>query len=111
FSSLFVQTEIVEPRQSIVCTSRPRSPDEQPPWMFHLMAVHPANTKPDHISYETDRSKFIGRGKTLENPDAMVERWPLSGSQGSVLDPIVAIRYRIHLEPEEEATINIVPGV
>jgi cellobiose phosphorylase len=35
----------------------------------------------------------------------------LSGSQGSVLDPIVAIRYRITLDPEESATINIVSGI
>ena len=27
-------------RQAILCTRRPRSHDEQPPWMFHLMAVH-----------------------------------------------------------------------
>ena len=35
----------------------------------------------------------------------------LSGSEGSVLDPIVAIRYRITLDPEESATINIVSGI
>ena len=35
----------------------------------------------------------------------------LSGSQGSVLDPIVAIRYRITLDPEKSATINIVTGI
>ena len=27
-------------RQAILCTRRPRSIDEQMPWMFHLMAVH-----------------------------------------------------------------------
>ena len=35
----------------------------------------------------------------------------LSGSEGSVLDPIVAIRYRITLDPEESTTINIVSGI
>ena len=35
----------------------------------------------------------------------------LSGSQGSVLDPIVAIRFRITLEPEETISINMVTGI
>ena len=35
----------------------------------------------------------------------------LSGSEGSVLDPVVAIRYRITLDPHESVTINIVSGI
>ena len=42
FSNLFVQTEINEHRHAIICTRRPRSVDEQNPWMFHLMKVHNA---------------------------------------------------------------------
>ena len=34
----------------------------------------------------------------------------LSGSAGSVLDPVVAIRYRITLEPEQSATVDFVTG-
>ncbi|MCK7577295.1 MAG: hypothetical protein MZV65_16620 [Chromatiales bacterium] len=83
-------------RQAILCTRRPRSVDEQTPWMFHLMAVHGADI--EKISYETDRMQFIGRGNTVGSSTSD-ERLPtaLSGSQGSVLDPIVAIRYRITL--------------
>ena len=47
FSNLFVQTEILRQRQAILCTRRPRSLDEQPPWMFHLMAVHGADDRRD----------------------------------------------------------------
>jgi len=35
----------------------------------------------------------------------------LSGSQGSVLDPIVAIRYRMTLDAEQSATIDMVSGL
>src|SRR3970282_1164863 len=63
------------------------------------------------ISYETDRLRFIGRGSTVSDPQAMRGPGALSGSQGSVLDPIAAIRYRITLDPEESATINIVSGI
>ena len=77
--------------------------------MFHLMAVHGADT--GEISYETDRLRFIGRGNTVANPQAMRNSGTLSGSQGSVLDPIVAIRCQITLDPGESATFNIVSGI
>jgi cellobiose phosphorylase len=114
FSNLFVQTEIIHHRQAILCTRRPRSLDEQPPWMFHLMAVHGAEI--GEVSYETDRMQFIGRGNTVSEPQAMSGAadfftGALSGSEGSVLDPIVAVRYRITLDPEESVMINIVSGI
>lgn len=109
FSNLFVQTEILHQRQAIICTRRPRSQNEQSPWMFHLMAVHGAEV--EEVSYETDRMEFIGRGNTVANPKAMRKGASLSGSEGSVLDPIVSIRSRITLEPENSATINIISGI
>ena len=109
FSNLFVQTEIIDPRRAILCTRRPRSLDEPAPWMFHLMAVHGADI--GEISYETDRMQFIGRGNTVAAPQAVNDSAALAGSQGSVLDPIAAIRYRITLDPDESATVDIVSGI
>ena len=40
FSNLFVQTEILKERQAILCTRRPRSPEDRTLWIFHMMAVH-----------------------------------------------------------------------
>ena len=102
FSNLFVQTEIVRRQRAILCTRRPRSIGEQVPWMLHLMAVHGAEI--GEVSYETDRMQFIGRGNTVADPQAMGGRGvfftgALSGSEGSVLDPIVAIRTRVTLDP------------
>ncbi|TAL89948.1 MAG: cyclic beta 1-2 glucan synthetase, partial [Candidimonas sp.] len=109
FSNLFVQTEIVQSEGAILSTRRARSPDEHPPWMFHLMTAH--GVEVEHISYETDRSKFLGRGNTPQSPQAMRMPAALSGSQGSVLDPIAAIRLRITLGPHQSAVIDMVTGV
>ena len=109
FSNLFVQTEIIRDRQAILCTRRPRSVDEQSPWMFHLMAVHGAEF--GVVSYETDRAQFVGRAHSIATPHALSQAASLSDSQGSVLDPIVAIRYRITLAPEQTATIDVVSGI
>ena len=109
FSNLFVQTEIIRQRQAIVCTRRPRSLAEQAPWMFHVMAVHGADI--GEVSFETDRARFIGRGSSVAAPQSMINGTALSGSEGSVLDPIVAIRYRITLNPEQTTTIDMVSGI
>ncbi len=109
FSNLFVQTELIPNQHAIICSRRPRSQDEHPPWIFHLMKL--AKGDADNISYETDRDKFIGRGNTLTNPKAMHQIEPLSNSQGSVLDPIISIQYRITIDEEETSIIDIVTGI
>ncbi|MDO8350888.1 MAG: glucoamylase family protein [Gallionella sp.] len=110
FSNLFVQTEILHNRQAILCTRRARTPDEKVPWMFHLLAAPGAQA--DEPSFETDRAQFIGRGRTTENPLALdSQAHTLSNSEGSVLDPIVAIRRALTLSPDESASVQIISGV
>lgn len=109
FSKLFVQTEVVADPPGLLCTRRPRGAEDKVPWMFHLVSVHGAASGP--ASHETDRSKFIGRGRSLHAPQAMRGGAPLSNSDGSVLDPIVATRRVVTLEPEQTATIDIVYGM
>ncbi len=109
FSNLFVQTEIVPTRHAILCTRRPRSDQDRTPLLFHLMVVR--GTAAGEMSYETDRLKFLGRGRTVANPEALDGSVELSGREGSVLDPIVAIRQRITIDAEESARIDLVTGV
>jgi cellobiose phosphorylase len=109
FSNLFVQTELLPDRRAILCTRRPRSLDEHPPWMLHLMSVHGA--KVSSVSYETDRLRFVGRTRSPISPLAMVEAGPLSGTAGSVLDPIVAIRSVVALNPGQSVTVDMVTGL
>ncbi|HEY3404670.1 MAG TPA: glucoamylase family protein [Ohtaekwangia sp.] len=109
FSNLFVQTQILDTHNAIRCTRRARSKEERPPWMFHLMKFN--GKQSDHISYETDREKFIGRGNSIANPHVMFSKEPLSGSEGSVLDPIASIQYRITLEEDETVSVDIITGM
>ena len=109
FSNLFVQTEINEQRNAIFCNRRPRSMNENNPWMFHLMKAHDVEIK--KVSYETDRDKFIGRGFTINDPKVIKQSASLSNSSGAVLDPIVSIQYRIVLEPFETVTVDMIFGI
>ncbi len=108
FSNLFVQTEIVEGRGAVVCSRRPRSGHEPVPWMFHLMTAQ--GSEAGEISCETDRMRFIGRGRSLAEPLAMTCPGPLSNTQGSVLDPIVAIRHRVLVAAGATVTFDMVMG-
>ncbi|MBA3273729.1 MAG: cyclic beta 1-2 glucan synthetase, partial [Chthoniobacterales bacterium] len=108
FSKLFVQTELVRERQAILCTRRPRSGGERPPWMMHSMSVFGGTQ--GQTTYETNRAEFIGREGTIADPVVM-HRAKLGDSEGSVLDPIVAIRNTIIIEPGGSARVHLVTGV
>jgi cyclic beta-1,2-glucan synthetase len=109
FSNLFVQTELVTARQAILCSRRPRSHKEKPPWMLHLVAVRA--TTSEEPSYETDRLKFLGRRRSTQNPEVMQRSGRLSNTAGAVLDPIVAIRQRLILAPDATVSVDFVTGM
>jgi cyclic beta-1,2-glucan synthetase len=76
---------------------------------MHMMTVQ--GTTLGEASFETDRMKFVGRGRTLADPAAMDGHGPLSGSAGPVLDPVVCIRQVVVLQPHESVRIDLVTGV
>jgi cyclic beta-1,2-glucan synthetase len=103
FGNLFVETEWHDWCTAITATRRARSSKERPLWCVHVMADGGENVGP--VSWETDRSRFIGRGHTTRDPIALQEDGPLSGTTGSVLDPIFALRTRVHLRPGRSISV------
>ena len=109
FSNLFVQTESLPKSSALLCTRRARSADEKPPWLLHLMVGQ--GGEQGTVSCETDRARFVGRGGDLVRPAALRSLEPLSGTVGSVLDPIVALRRTVTLAAHESAVVALVLGV
>jgi len=109
FSNLFVQTEFLRPRPAVLCTRRPRSAGEQTPWLLNFMVGQ--GGEQGEVSCETDRGRFIGRGRTLAEPAALQRISPLSNTTGSVLDPISSLRRTVTLAPHETARIDLVMGM
>jgi cyclic beta-1,2-glucan synthetase len=107
FSNLFIQTELVRAASAILCNRRPRGEGAEHPWMFHLMAGDDGG----ELSCETDRARFIGRGRTAANPAAMQEVSPLSNTVGSVLDPVISLRRTFQLAAEASVSIDLVTGL
>lgn len=109
FSKLFIQTEIDPELQAILATRRPSTPDDPTPWLFHLAKIRAGDASP--VSYETDRKRFIGRGRSDVDPLALDSAAPLSGSAGPVLDAVAAIRVPFVLDPGASVTIDWLTGI
>jgi cyclic beta-1,2-glucan synthetase len=67
------------------------------------------NTDFGDVSWTADRSEFLGRNGTWENPAAM-NRERLSGQTGPLYDTCGAVQAKLILEPGAEQTINILLG-
>jgi cyclic beta-1,2-glucan synthetase len=101
FQNLFVQTEFVPEASALLATRRPRSATERQVWAAHVAALE--DQVPGVIQYETDRARFLGRGRTIATPAAVIDGRPLSNTVGPVLDPIFSLRLRVRLAPGQTA--------
>jgi cellobiose phosphorylase len=104
FSKLFVQTEWVEDDRVLLATRRLRASGEPEVWAAHFVVAE--GQESGAIELETDRERFLGRGRTLRNARAMHGGEALSNTVGSVLDPIFSLRRRVRVGPRESATVT-----
>jgi cyclic beta-1,2-glucan synthetase len=103
FSKLFVQTEYVSKVGAILATRRRRSPNEPDIWVAHHAVIEGETLgKPE---LETDRARFLGRGRDIHAPIAMMAGRRLSNTVGAVLDPVFALRYRVRVPAGATARI------
>jgi N,N'-diacetylchitobiose phosphorylase len=109
FSRLFVQTEWDAEHRALLAHRRPRSAEDESPWLVHLLHTD-ALGPPGAISWETDRMRFLGRGRTPARPRAMDAGAALSGTTGNVLDPVFSLRRTIELAPRGAARLVAVLG-
>jgi N,N'-diacetylchitobiose phosphorylase len=106
FSKLFVQTAHVEERAALLAWRRPRSPDDRPLWVAHTLLPDGRGFGDSVVSWETDRMRFIGRGRDTRDPHAMY--CGLTGTTGNVLDPVFSMRRIVRLGPGQTASFTAV---
>jgi cyclic beta-1,2-glucan synthetase len=104
FSNLFVQTSYEPQLETLLAGRRPRSEGDAAAWAAHLGVIE-GNAVGDW-EFETDRARFIGRDRSLAAARALTERSALSGSTGTVLDPVFGLRRRLRVAPGETARIT-----
>ena len=109
FGKLFIETEFDQQSAGLLFSRRPRAADETPVVGFHVLGVDGPRLG-GAVEWETDRARFLGRGRTPANPIALDGR-ALSGTTGAVLDPIGALRERVRLAPGAVIRVTFATGV
>jgi cyclic beta-1,2-glucan synthetase len=108
FGKLFVESEYVAESCALLCRRRPRAPDDASLFAVHVIAQEGRTQGP--VEWESDRERFLGRGRGPEDPQALDGR-PLSGTTGVLLDPVVSLRQRVRLAPGAVARISFATGM
>ena len=106
FNKLFIETEWLPNCEALVARRRLRAPDDRPVWAAHLVVPESSIDAPE---FETDRAQFLGRGRTVENPEALTRH--LTSSIGAVLDPIFSLRRRVTILPNQRFQFALVTVV
>jgi cyclic beta-1,2-glucan synthetase len=103
FNNLFIETEFIADKDTLLARRRPRSEDEEPIWGVHTVVTQ--GEVRGGTQYETDRSRFVGRGRSTAEPVVITEDRLLSNTCGGVLDPIFSLRQRLLIQPN--ATVRV----
>ncbi|HMB79783.1 MAG TPA: hypothetical protein VKI43_06935, partial [Vicinamibacterales bacterium] len=108
FGKLFLETEYLPDSAALLCHRRSRDPKDPPVWAVHVLSLEGRPQGP--VEWETDRARFIGRGRDTDGPAALDGR-ALSGTTGVVLDPILSLRQRIRLVPGASVRLCFATGI
>ncbi|MCM3874850.1 MAG: carbohydrate-binding protein, partial [Thermoanaerobaculia bacterium] len=108
FGKLFIETEWVQESTALLARRRQRSAHDPAFFAFHVLSIDGRMQAP--VEWETDRMRFLGRGRGPDDPVALDGR-ALSGTTGAVLDPILSLRTRLRLAPGAFARLSLTTGV
>ena len=105
FSKLFVQTEYLDKSGALLATRRRRTPEEPEIWAATHAVVEAEQLRP--AEYETDRARFLGRGRELRDSIAVLDGHRLSNTVGTVLDAVFVLRHRVRVPAGGSARIAL----
>jgi cyclic beta-1,2-glucan synthetase len=108
FGKLFVGTEYLPASYALVAHRRPRKSEEPELHAVHVLSVE--GRLRGAVEWETDRARFLGRGRDVDAPQATDGR-ALSGSTGAVLDPVMSLRYRVRIGVGGSVRVSFSTGV
>ena len=74
-------------------------------WAAHVVVVEGGPV--DGPQYETDRARFLGRGRGIRTPMSVIDGRPLSNTTGAVLDPIFSLRARVRIDRGRERACHL----
>lgn len=108
FGKLFLETSYLPACASILCGRRPRAAGEPGIWAIHALSME--GRMQAQVEWETDRARFLGRGRGPADPVALEGR-PLSGTTGAVLDAVACLRTRLRIAPGGFVRVSFATGM
>lgn len=110
FAKLFVESSYLPEEQTMLYRRRPRSSAEKPVYLGHSVLVQ---VGAEHtLAWETDRHRFLGRGRDAARPQALERGLAgFSGTTGPVLDPVIATGVELVVAPQSEVEVIYLTGV
>ena len=105
FNSMFISTSYDEESHSLIAKRKSRDDSGVNSYMFTRMFIPNVS---EGYTYDTERVHFIGRNRTTANPIGVDKE--LTNFTGDNLDPIMAIRNTISLNPGETKEVFVTMG-
>ena len=103
FNKLFIESEPLPRGNGLLFRRRPRSGSEKEIFLVHALVTQSGENTLVRPRTETDRGRFLGRGRTTRRPAAL-EAGTLP-ENGPSLDPIFSISQAVYLPPH--ATLSL----
>ena len=103
FSKMFIRTEFGKRKDVIRAERSKRSASEPDMCLAHLVVDNAGPGRP--TEFETDRMKFLGRGRGIENAAAFDVGATLSGTEGFTLDPVLSLRRVVRVPSGKKVSV------
>ena len=104
FNKLFIQTEAVPEEHALLAFRRLRQDGDPPICVGHRFTLEEDDSEP--FRFETDRARFIGRGRTLAGPMGAFQE--PGNSHGFVIDPILSLRQSLTVGPGRRVQLSMI---
>ena len=105
FKNLFISSTYDSEHESIIMCRKNNSAGTTN-YLFNRLLVE---NDEHEITYETERSNFIGRNKNTNNPQAL-SRKRLTNTVGTNIDPVIALRTTIIVPAGSEKIVYYISG-
>lgn len=109
FSKLFIQTEFLPSKNALLARRRKRSQSDIENWGLHVVVADTAILS--EVQYETDRDRFIGRGRSLSDAQAFDEGSNLTNTIGATIDPVMALRIQVVVAANAQIQVAFATGI
>lgn len=105
FNNMFISTEYDKKTNSLIARRKGRGDNTINSYMVTRLIIKEPTSE---YTYETERSSFIGRNNSMDNPIGLEK--DLSNYSGDNLDPIMSIRNTIEIPANSSKTVYLVVG-